>query len=159
MPVISSSTASLRIFGDTLVAQEITARLGTKPTASYRKGDIKRLRSGTEVVRKTGMWLLQVEDKKPADLNLQIVELFSRLPPDLEVWRTLSGQYDVDLFCGLFMEGSSEWLCLSPSTLALVAERGIEMQLDVYGPVQEVSPTDSCPCGSGKSYVECCAPK
>ena len=159
MPSIARSVTSLRIFGDALVPQEVTARLGATPTKCYRKGDVERTGSGKEIVRKTGMWLLEAEDKEPEDLSSQVAEILSRLTPDPEVWRALSGDFQVDLFCGLFMNESNEGFCLSPSTLASLAERGIEMILDVYAPDREISPTEPCPCMSGKSYAECCAPK
>ena len=159
MSGVNGSSASLRVFGDELLPEDITARLGAMPSESYRKGDVKRTRSGREVVRKTGMWLLDVQDKEPEDPDSQIVELFSRLTPELAVWKMLSAQYKIDICCGLFMEKSSAWLRLQGSTLLLLAERGIEMTLDVYGPVHEISPENPCPCGSGRAYRECCAPE
>jgi hypothetical protein len=59
MSDINSSTASLRVFGDALVPEDITARLGAAPSRSYRKGDVERMRSGKELVCMTGMWLLE----------------------------------------------------------------------------------------------------
>ncbi len=131
---LSTSVAALRMFGDTLIPEEITSRVGTTPTNSYRKGDVERMRNGRELVRKTGMWLLEAEKREPEDLNSQVTEILSRLTPDLEIWRELSRDYQLDLFCGLFMEESNERLCLSTLTLASLAERGIEIVIEVYAP-------------------------
>jgi len=43
----------------------------------------------------------------------------------------------MDLFCGLFMKESSEGFSISPATLAMLGERGIELQFDIYAPINE----------------------
>jgi uncharacterized protein DUF4279/SEC-C motif-containing protein len=105
------------------------------------------------------MWCLEAEDKTPEDLNLQVTELLSRLTPDLGTWRNLSSRFHVDLFCGLFMNEGSEGLSLSPSTMADLGARCIEIGLDIYAPVRDISATKNCPCGSGETYGECCGLK
>ena len=156
MPAIARSVASLRIFGDTLIPIEITARIGAAPTWSYRKGDVKQMRSGRELVRKTGMWLIEAPASEPEDLNSQVAELFAQLTQDMAVWRALSAEFEIDLYCGLFMDGTNDGLSLSASTLAALGERGVELGLDVYAPALELLPTGPCPCESGKSYEQCC---
>ena len=158
MSRIAKSVATLRVFGDELVPERVSALLGAPPTESYRKGDVKALRSGNEFIRKTGMWRLEVPDCEPEDLDGQVIKLLAGLTTDLAVWRDLSERCEVDLFCGLFMNESNEGLSLSPSTLSALADRGIELALDVYAPPTEVSGSDPCPCGSGRIYAECCAP-
>jgi len=156
MPAITESVASLRIFGDSLLPEAVTGRIGATPTSSYRKGDVEHMRSGRELVRKTGMWLLEAPKKEPEDLNAQVAEILSRLTQDIEVWKALAREFEVDLYCGLFMDSTNEGLCLSASTLAALGERGIELAIEVYAPIPEITPTDPCPCKSGKSYGQCC---
>ena len=84
------SVASLRIFGDALVPSDVTARIGATPTWSYQKGDVKVTRSGRELVRKNGMWLLESSDKEPEDLNSQVVELLACLTKDIAAWKAHS---------------------------------------------------------------------
>jgi hypothetical protein len=159
MPGIAKSVVTLRIFGDTLLPEEVAPLIGSAATNSYRKGDVERMRSGRTLVRKTGVWQLQVNDREPEDINAQVAEILARLTPDLSVWRSLCQQYEVDLFCGLFMNDSNEGLSLSVPTLMALGERGIELGFDVYGPTRELESNALCPCGSGTTYVECCAPK
>jgi hypothetical protein len=159
MPVIEKSVATLRIFGDNLVPEELTALLGVAPTSSYRKGDTHVTRSGSRVVRKTGMWRLEASDREPEDINAQVSELLDRATPDLDVWRGLSQKYDIDLFCGLFMDNTNEGFSLSPTALIALGLRGIEIGFDVYAPSREIVPSEPCPCGSGVPYQDCCAPK
>jgi len=159
MPAISRSVATLRVFGDSLVPEEITAKLGAEPTSCHRKGETERMRSGRDLVHKTGMWRLEATSKEPEDLDSQIAELLFRLSADLEVWRTLSANYTLDLFCGLFMDQSNEGLSLSPLSMSALGERRIEIAFDVYAPARELQLAEECPCSSGKPYGECCAPK
>ena len=159
MPAVAKSVASLRIFGDELIPEEITERIGCEPTWSYRKGDVDHLRSGKDIVRKTGMWLLEATATEPEDLNLQVKEVISRLTSNLDVWKALNREFEIDLYCGLFLESTNDGLSLSAETLAALGERGVELGLQVYAPTSCLMLTDACPCKSGKKYGECCAPK
>ena len=156
MPGIARSVVALRIFGDSVIPDEVSALIGCLPTRSYRKGQVQH-GSRKEYVRKTGMWLLQVDDREPEDLNAQVAELLARLTPDLTMWEHLSQQYELDLFCGLFMDESNEGIALSVPTLVALAARSIEIDFDVYAPSCEIQLSEPCPCGSGKTYGECCA--
>jgi hypothetical protein len=134
MPTFEKSVASLRIIGDALIPEDITKRLGTAPSKAYRKGEIRQTKGGSTVEHKTGFWSLHALAKYPEDLNIQVVELLSKLTNDLNVWRNLSEQYKIDVFCGLFMENSNDGVTLSPTVMALLGERGIELGLDIYAP-------------------------
>jgi hypothetical protein len=127
MSAIEESTAALRIFGDGLIPEAISARIGAMPTSAYRKGDVQQNRGG-ELIRKTGMWLLEASRKEPEDLNAQVAEILSRLTQDIAVWRAITQEFEVDLYCGLFMETTNNGLCLSASTLAALGDRGIKEQ-------------------------------
>jgi hypothetical protein len=137
MPSIAKSVATLRILGDSLIPEEITAIIGSTPTSSYRKGDVKLLPGGQKIVRKSGMWLLEVRDRAPEDINAQVLEIIDNTTQDLPIWRSLCQRYEVNLFCGLFMGESNEGISLSVSTLLALGERGIEIDFDVYAPTQE----------------------
>ena len=156
MPAIAESTAALRISGDGLIPEAVTACIGAMPTSSYRKGDVRQKRGGGELIRKTGMWLLEVPRKEPEDLNAQVAEILSRLTQDIAVWKALTQEFEVDLYCGLFMGNTNDGLCLSAATLAALGDRGIELAMEVYAPIPEIAPNDPSPCKSGKSYGECC---
>ena len=127
MPSIAESVASLRISGDALNPESVTARIGAMPTTSYRKGDVEQVREGTQLVRRTGLWLLEAPARKPEDLNSQVAEILARLTQDIDVWKALTREFEVDLYCGLFMASTNDWLSLSASTLAALGERGIEL--------------------------------
>jgi hypothetical protein len=59
--------------------------------------------------------------------------LLSKLTDDFNVWASIAERYKLDLFCGLFMQGSNEGLSISPKSLAALGLRQIELGLDIYG--------------------------
>lgn len=158
MAQLQHTVAALRIFGDRLDPENISLLLGGVPTESFRKGQIKPSKS-RDIVRKSGGWILNATDQEPGNLDAQVEEILGRLTQDLAVWTELSADYSVDLFCGLFMKGSDEGIEISEKNLKALGERGIKLGLCIYAPLKEVTADEPCPCGSGKKYAECCAPK
>jgi hypothetical protein len=132
MAQIHHSAACLRIFGDDLIPEEITQTLRCTPTIAQRTGEVIRYRSGRERVVKCGNWRLKAERAEPEDVNAQVRWLLSQVESDLNVWKSLVEKFDVDVFCGLFMQGSNDGMSLSPDVMALLGERGIHLALDIY---------------------------
>src|SRR5262249_25747193 len=83
--------------------------------------------------KKDGGWFLRAEKRRPGDLGGQIEEIFSKLTPEISVWRELVNRYRSDLFVGLFLEESNEGIELSGRSLSLLADRGVSLALDIYG--------------------------
>jgi hypothetical protein len=75
---------------------------------------------------------LEAESAEPEDVNGQVRWLLSQVESDLNVWRSLVHQFDVDIFCGLFMQGSNDGMSLAPDVMALLGERGVHLALDIY---------------------------
>lgn len=86
---------------------------------------------------RTGRWIFRVDRREPGNLDRQIREVFGSLTPDLNAWRELSSKYSPDLFVGLFLEQTNEGIEVSVDCLAMLAERGVTLSLDVYGPVEK----------------------
>jgi Domain of unknown function (DUF4279) len=128
MGPLKTSKATLRIVGDALDPLQITQALGRSPHLSHRKGETKR--NGSPAV--TGQWHLEASPASPGDLDAQVAEILGSLSQDLSVWRELRRLYRMDLFCGLFMEGSNQGLEISADTMRALAERGIDLGLDMY---------------------------
>ena len=133
MSVIFESAASLRFFGDDLDPDELTSMFGAGPTASIRKGDIRLVSRGQEFLAKTGSWRLEVDRRRPGDLDGQIAEIFGQLTPDLGIWAALTQRYRGDLFCGMFMGSGNDGFSLEPATTVAVGARGLLIGFDVYG--------------------------
>jgi len=134
MPMLRESVATLRISGDDLVPEKISALLGSGPTKSHLKGQTDTLSSGTVRVRKTGQWSISTEYARPADFDGQVAELLGQLTDDLTVWRGLADRYEIDLFCGWFMGESNEGIEIGVATLKKLAQRCIRIDLDIYAP-------------------------
>jgi len=138
MSAFEHSTATLRFFGDDLDPDTISAKLGCYLARSARKGDAKiSIKTGREYIAKTGSWLLSASEQIPTNLDRQISEIFTQLTVDLEVWKELTEKYQSNVFCGLFMATSNDGLSLSPETLMLLGERGLEVWFDVYDHSQD----------------------
>jgi ribosomal protein L19 len=138
MSAVKTSTVTLRIYGDDLVPQEITKMLGASPTHPKIKGEktVGR-KTGKTYIAKSGIWQLGASDREPEDIDGQIREIFSQVSADVSVWRSITKKYRVNLFCGLFMSETNDGLSISPQSLAVLAERGIELWFDIYTPIDE----------------------
>lgn len=138
MAHLSKSAATLRVMGDNLVPDEINSLLGCLPSTSYVKGEVIRgKKSGRDFTMRTGMWRLEATSCEPENLDSQVAEILSQLTQDLNVWTNLKDRFDIDLFCGFYMEVTNEGVEISSATLKLLGERGIALGLDIYGPVKE----------------------
>jgi hypothetical protein len=137
MAHIRLSIVALRIFGDDLIPNGVTALLGAPPTKACVKGETGRHIVGPKVggvkTARSGMWTLEATDRKPEDMNSQIEEILNQTTSDISIWQNISRRFRVDLFCGLWMSGSESGLSLSPKSLAVLGERGIELALCIYG--------------------------
>lgn len=81
-----------------------------------------------------GLWCLHATDCAPGNVDGQVAEILGQLTADLSVWESLSERFGIDLFCGWFMRESNEGLNISPKTLVALAERKIELAIDIYAP-------------------------
>ena len=159
MAQINRSYATLRISGDDLDPSEISSLLGYEASLVQTKGHVfLRGKTGKERIAKSGMWRIEATECEHENIDFQISETLDKLSSDLDVWKSLSERYQIDLFCGLFMEVSNEGMEISSSSLGMLAERGVKVGLDIYAPdVGGPNHHDLCPCESGKIYGECCA--
>ncbi|WP_426192237.1 DUF4279 domain-containing protein [Massilia sp. DWR3-1-1] len=132
MAQIHHSAACLRLFGEDLDPEEVSRILRCAPTVAERTGEVIPYQSGRERVVKCGNWRLIAEQTAPEDVNGQLRWLLSQVESDLAVWKSLVHQFEVDVYCGLFMQGLNDGLSLAPDVMALLAERGIELGLDIY---------------------------
>ena len=133
MAQLQKSVVTLRIGGDDLVPDEITALLGVPPTDAVVKGqEIVGRKTGRVWIAKSGLWRLHAANREPEDMNGQIQEILSQVTTDLAIWRSLASRFQIDLFCGLFLRTGNEGLTLSPESLYALGARGIEMGLDIY---------------------------
>jgi len=132
MAQADSSSATLRIGSEKLIPAEITELLGCEPTQSQTKGDVITGKSDYKRTVKAGMWRLSAKDCEPENLDSQIAEIFEQLPDDLNVWRQLSARYELDIFCGIFVNRSNGVALISPESMKILSSRNIRLTLDIY---------------------------
>ena len=133
MGILHKSAALIGFYGDELDPAEITDSLGAEPTIGVPKGGLWLTAMGVEKVARTGSWRLKSDDSEPADLDGQINGLLNTLSNDLPVWQAFAAKYRGRVFCGLFLASFNEGLTLEPATLVRVGERGLVLDLDIYG--------------------------
>ena len=88
---------ALRVYGEELDPDGISALLGCEPSSAAR--------SGTPFPKK-GRWIYEIESKdcdENDDVDDGVRMLLARLPSDPDVWASLANTYSVDVFCGLFI--------------------------------------------------------
>ena len=133
---MAKSAVSLRVCGDDLEPDEITNALCYAPSISYRKGDL--ISPGrSDAIRKYGMWILKEPDSDPDEIDKQVERLLSKLTKNLAIWDSLGQRYQVDLFCGFFMDTRNQGFTLAVATLRSLAERRIAPGFDIYAPTPE----------------------
>jgi len=79
------------------------------------------------------MWILDISDREPEDMNSQIEEILGRMTNDLSIWQSIIKRFRVDLFCGLWLSGEEGGMSLSAQSLTALGERGIELAMCIYG--------------------------
>lgn len=139
MAELARAVASLRITGEELLPSDVSALLGCEPTKGWAKGDTLTSHGVTRTAR-FGMWSLQAHETKPADLDAQVTAILSRLTVDQSAWAELHSRYDVDLFCGWFMEYGNEGVSIEPETMVALGTRGIRLDIDLYRGYSDKAP-------------------
>ena len=142
MAILHMTAASLRVLGDDLDPDEVTAALGKQPDVASRRGDRMPTRSGRERVVRRGRWSVEVNRRSPGNLDAQVAELLAGTTENLDVWRGITARYDAEIFCDLFLDEANQGLMISPATLRMLGERGISLDLDIYYAGPDEAPTD-----------------
>ncbi len=117
---------ALRVYGEELDPNRISALLGCEPSSVVRKG--------TPFPKKDG-WILEINSKdcdENDDVDDGVRMLMARLPSDADVWASLENVYSVDVFCGLFITSPNRGFGISPEVSRLLSDRGLQIGFDLY---------------------------
>ena len=127
------TTASLRFFGDDLIPDEISNLLGHQPTRGEVKGHVRiGKKTGQRITTKTGGWWLEAPVQNDGNLDTQISNLLQNLVSDIGIWKDLSLRFRADIFCGLFLQTGWDGLSLESSTLLMLGERRLKLEMCIY---------------------------
>lgn len=131
MAVVSRTCASLHVSGGDLIPDEITTLLGSAPTVARRKGEPMQTPRPCPPSR-TGMWSLSAAKAEGDALDSQIRSILSLVTSDLTVWDKLADRFEMNMFCGVWLDDWNQGTSLSPATMKLLGDRNILLELDIY---------------------------
>ena len=117
---------ALRVYGEELDPDRISALLGREPSSAVRKGT---------PFPKKGRWILEINSKdcdENDDVDDGVRMLLTRLPSDPDVWASLERIHSVDVFCGLFITSPNRGFEISPEVSRLLSDRGLQIGFDLY---------------------------
>lgn len=135
MAEIAQSSAGLSFLGDDLDPTELTELLDGEPTYAIRKGDLHTYPPNRPPrVARTGSWRLNSEYEAGDQLDRQVADILKTLTSDLAIWAALVRRFEVRMFCGVWLneEDLGQGLILSPQTLLILGQRGINLEFDIY---------------------------
>ncbi|MEZ4332351.1 MAG: DUF4279 domain-containing protein [Myxococcota bacterium] len=130
MAAIARVRASLRVFGDALEPEEVSALLGHPPTRAHRKGD--KGGPGGRSVEPTGAWILDSRVSEKAEVEDHIESILARLTGDEDEWASLTDRFSASILCSLFLDQYNEGFELSPRVSQALAARGLVIAFDLY---------------------------
>ena len=127
--MIARVRVSLRVFGDSLEPDEVSALLGREPTRSHRKGDKIPSTSSSEP---TGAWILDSGLTEKAEIEDHVEALLSPVSNDSDEWASLTSRFSASILCSAFLDQYNEGFELSPRLAQSLADRGLVIAFDIY---------------------------
>lgn len=134
MAAIARVRASLRVFGDGLEPDEVSALLGHPPTRSHRRGDKigDKLGPHGHAVEPTGAWILDSRISEKAEVEDHVESILALLTSDHDEWASLTERFSASILCGIFLDQYNEGFELSPRVAKALANRGLVIAFDIY---------------------------
>lgn len=130
MAAIARVRVSLRVFGDALEPEEVSALLGHPPSRSHRKGD--KCAPGGHGVEPTGAWILDSRVSEKSEIEDHIESLLGQLTSDPDEWVSLTERFSASIQCGVFLDQYNEGFEISPRLCRALAHRGLVIAFDIY---------------------------
>jgi hypothetical protein len=78
------------------------------------------------------MWEIDVDEQDPPHFEGVVWKLLKKLTSDLKVWHQLAESYDIDLWCGLWLDGWNDMFSVEDELVRALADRRLAMVFDVY---------------------------
>jgi len=123
------SGVCVALYGDDLDPDDVTERLGCKPTSSHRRGDRKGPQSPPYP---RGAWLLTLRGEIPTAPEQLIRRLLLRLPSDERVWRDLCSRFEIQVRIAVHFTGWNKGFSLPADVAAAVARMQASVVIDLY---------------------------
>ena len=130
MAAIARVRASLRVLGDSLEPDEVSALLGRAPTRSARKGD--KVAGSQDAIEPTGAWILDSALSERAEIEEHVEALLASVSNDMDEWSSLTDRFSASILCAAFLDQYNEGFELSPRLSQALGERGLVIAFDIY---------------------------
>ncbi len=121
-------SASLRIFGEALDLNAISACLGLAPTHSHRRGD---RRTANAMPSEQDAWVFEVPVASERPLEEHLFELWRLLKPHAAFLKSLKTTCAVDVFCGYQSNSDTAGFSVAPSALTIFTELDVPFGVSV----------------------------
>lgn len=132
-PNCAQTFASLRLYGDALVAEQVSLQLGLPPTECAERGDKRVSFSGKTRAAPTGRWILQTEGHVAAtELQPHIEWLLDRIESAGVVPADIPGVSRADICCFWLSATGHGGPVFSPDLLGRLARSRLTLCLDIY---------------------------
>ena len=132
-PNCAECFASLRLYGDALVPQEITRLLQASPSDSAAKDEQSESASGKSRQSPTGRWILATDGKLGStNLEKHIEWILDRLAASGMKVDDLPGVERADIFCYWNSANGNGGPQFSPDLMGRLAQNGLMLGLDIY---------------------------
>jgi hypothetical protein len=139
LAAIARVRVSLRVFGDGLEPDEVSALLGREPTRCHRKGD-KTFKTSSSSgasgsvtsIEPTGAWILDSGLSEKAEIEDHVEALLSPVSNDSDEWASLTSRFSASILCSVFLDQYNEGFELSPRLAQSLADRGLVIAFDIY---------------------------
>jgi len=152
LPGIARVRVSLRVFGDALEPDEVSALLGRQPSRSHRKGEgsssvSKSASSGSSTEptseptleptseptsEPTGVWILDSGLSGKAEIEEHVEALLSLVSNDSDEWASLTSRFSASILCSACLDEYNEGFEISPRLAQSLADRGLVIAFDIY---------------------------
>ena len=125
---------TLSVYAENLDRDEITKTLGVEPTTAWNPGERHLLgngKSGKTRITDWGKWCLKTgRNRNPVEPKIR--KIFQLCTSDLNSWHTIASKYEIWLTIIAYLDNWNRELDLAPDILQLIAERQLQLKVDVY---------------------------
>jgi len=120
------------MYGDKLIPDVVTRRLGITPTLQGIKGDVIE---GRSFLRRSNIWQLSTGYEESFDINDQLVKIYDLLKSKVDILKELREQYNLEYFIYIvpqIVNNETPAMSLERWFIDFVHEIRADIEIDLY---------------------------
>ncbi len=131
---ISHNYVSFRIYDFDVFPDELTARLGVKPTEIRIKGETRLIGqfNQSKIINKENVWILKSELPLTASTEDHINNILSKIESHQNEFANVAKQFYSEFKCALYVYKENSGIHLDEKLLQKVAFLNARIDLDIY---------------------------